>query len=94
MDIRESPEGFDGRWFVELLRDLAYLEHLGFGGEYGDILQRLCRGMVREGLHPHVQTLIARAAGEYERRGALTHECVGPTTVTTCDPDSAVQDEK
>ena len=70
VDIRESQGDVDYKWLTGLLQDLACLEHLEFGGECNDILRHLCHGMVREGLRPRIQTLIARAAEEYETRSA------------------------
>lgn len=69
MDVRDPCEDVGDLWFVTILLALPNLEHIEFGGNFPAVMQRLCREVVQGGLCDPIQTLIVRAAGEYETGG-------------------------
>ena len=87
----DAEDGF----VVGLVRDLVDLEHLEFGGKCERVLQRLGHKMLRKGLAPRIKTLVVRAAGEHERRDALSLEratdALGLDMVITCIQDLDAQ---
>jgi len=72
VDVRDSREDVDDRWFAGLLQDLVGLEYLEFSGQCPAVVRRLCQEVVEEELHVPIETLAVQAIEEYLARGAQT----------------------
>ena len=69
--VLEDPTfgGEDG-WLLGLFKKLGTLEHLELGGDCGQVLRSLRRGIVRGAMRVNIKTLIVRG-GEYAKSQAF-----------------------
>jgi hypothetical protein len=95
VDVRDPRQDAEDGFVVGLIQDLADLEHLEFGGKCERVLQRFGHEMLRKGFAPRIKTLVVRAAGEHERREALSLErakdALGLDMAITCIQDLDAQ---
>ena len=97
MNLALPPTSQELEWFIGLLRDLRFLEHLEFGGECGRAIQLLRYEVARKAISLRIQTLTVRC-GEYARRRALSlkkrlFDTAGLDVTLICIPDPGVNEE-
>ena len=90
VDMVHRPSDRKFQWFIVLLRDLMWLEHLELDGECEDAIQWLCREMKEGTRSLPIQTLTVRC-GKHVRRQALRlkrlADAAGLTTTLVRVPD-------
>ena len=97
VNLALPPTRQELEWFIGLLRDLRFLEHLEFGGECGCAIQFLRYEVARKAISLRIQTLTVRC-GEYARRRALwlkkcLFDTAGLNVTLICIPDPGVHEE-
>jgi hypothetical protein len=96
VNMISSPFSQELEWFIELLGDLEFLEHLDIGGECGRALRWLRHEIAREAISPRLKTLTVRS-GESERHQALVLKhlvnATGLDMTLICIPDPRVHEE-